>query len=140
MKLRNVLSLAVMFTGVTFAQESISTTRVEIAPPGSAPSKAAAEASPSPSFATSAPAKPKLGPLEISVNWRTRAEGWNWFEGQAGDSDYGFWNSTLRIGLGQTRERVDWFVEGEQGKGVVASIYPKQANGQFIFLETNVHF
>src|SRR5258708_17381505 len=23
----------------------------------------------------------KLGPLDISISWRTRAEGWNWFEG-----------------------------------------------------------
>ena len=61
-----------------------------------------------------APSKPKLGPLEISLNWRTRAEGWNWFEGKAGNSDYGFWDSMLRLGIGQTLERVDWFVEGEQ--------------------------
>lgn len=62
----------------------------------------------------SAPAKHKLGTLEISVNWRSRAEGWNWFAGKAGNSDYGFWDSTLRVGIGQTLEHVDWFVEGEQ--------------------------
>jgi len=71
------------------------------APPSSAPPAAA-------------PAKHKLGPLEISINWRTRAEGWNWFEGNTGNSDYPFWHSQLRVGVGQTRERVDWFVEGEQ--------------------------
>ena len=58
--------------------------------------------------------KHKLGPLEISVNWRTRAEGWNWFEGPTGNSDYGLWDSLLRVGIGQTRERFDWFIEGEQ--------------------------
>jgi hypothetical protein len=26
------------------------------------------------------------------------------------------------------------------GKGVVAAIYPKDANGQYVFLETNFHF
>ena len=26
------------------------------------------------------------------------------------------------------------------GKGVIDAVYPKQANGQFLFLETNVHF
>jgi hypothetical protein len=26
------------------------------------------------------------------------------------------------------------------GKGVISSIYPKDANGQLIFLETNFHF
>lgn len=61
-----------------------------------------------------APAKHKLGPLEISVNWRTRAEGWNWFEGASGNSDYGFWDSLLRLGVGQSSERFEWFIEGEQ--------------------------
>ena len=60
------------------------------------------------------PQKHKLGPLEISVNWRTRAEGWNWFEGPTGNSDYGLWNSLLRLGIGQTGETFDWFIEGEQ--------------------------
>jgi hypothetical protein len=26
------------------------------------------------------------------------------------------------------------------GKGVIAAIYPKDANGQFVYLETNFHF
>lgn len=60
------------------------------------------------------PAKHKLGPLDISINWRTRAEGWNWFQGKTGNSDYGFWDSLLRVGLGQTSENFDWFLEGEQ--------------------------
>ncbi|MGH9529718.1 MAG: alginate export family protein [Terriglobales bacterium] len=61
-----------------------------------------------------APAKHKLGPFEISVNWRTRAEGWNWFQGNTGNSDYGLWDSLLRVGIGQTGESFDWFVEVEQ--------------------------
>ena len=60
------------------------------------------------------PPKHKLGPFEISINWRTRAEGWNWFEGPTGNSDYPLWDSLLRIGIGQTRERIDWFAEMEQ--------------------------
>jgi hypothetical protein len=60
------------------------------------------------------PPKHKLGPLEISVNWRTRAEGWNWFKGTTGNSDYGLWDSLLRVGIGQTGEHFDWFLEGEQ--------------------------
>jgi hypothetical protein len=60
------------------------------------------------------PAKHMLGPIEISVNWRTRAEGWYWFEGATGNSEYGFWDSLLRLGIGQTREHYDWFIEGEQ--------------------------
>jgi hypothetical protein len=34
-----------------------------------------------------------IGPFEITINWRTRAEGWNWFEGKTGNSDYGLWSS-----------------------------------------------
>jgi Alginate export len=103
-----------MFTGAMFAQQSLSTARVEV-PADNAANASAAQTLPSPSSASAAaPTKHKIGQLEISVNWRTRAEGWNWFEGQTGNSDYGFWNSTLRIGLGQTGERMDWFVEGEQ--------------------------
>jgi hypothetical protein len=60
------------------------------------------------------PPKHKIGPFEISVNWRTRAEGWNWFQGPTGNSDYGLWNSLLRVGIGQTTEHVDWFAEFEQ--------------------------
>jgi len=59
------------------------------------------------------PAKHKVGPLDISINWRTRTEGWNWFEGNTGNSDYSLFDSLLRVGVGQTREKVDWFVEGE---------------------------
>jgi hypothetical protein len=75
-----------------------------------APSSAAAD---SPKTTPASP-KHKIGPLEISINWRTRAEGWNWFEGNSGNSDYGFWNSLLRVGIGQTGEHFDWFLEGEQ--------------------------
>ena len=60
------------------------------------------------------PPKHKLGRLEISINWRTRAEGWNWFEGKTGDSDYGLWDSLMRVGIGQTGEHFDWLLEGEQ--------------------------
>jgi hypothetical protein len=58
--------------------------------------------------------KHKLGPFDISINWRTRLEGWNWFQGNSGNSGYPFWDSLLRIGIGQTRERLDWFAEVEQ--------------------------
>ncbi len=114
MKLRIIFSWAAMLTGVVFAQQSLSTARVESAPVDSATSSPAPQTPTSPSSAGVAPAKHKVGPLELSVNWRTRTEGWNWFEGQAGNSDYGYWTSTLRIGLGQTGERMDWFIEGEQ--------------------------
>jgi hypothetical protein len=75
-----------------------------------APQKAMA----APTMAPAPPAKHKIGPLEVTVNWRTRAEGWNWFEGPAGNSDYGLWDSLLRVAIGQTGENFDWFLEGEQ--------------------------
>ena len=42
---------------------------------------------------TTEPAPPpalKLGPFDLSVNWRARAERWDWFEGAAGNSNYTF--------------------------------------------------
>ncbi|HTW31108.1 MAG TPA: alginate export family protein, partial [Candidatus Sulfotelmatobacter sp.] len=86
----------------------------EVTAASNAANASAVPAAPSPAAANDPSAPHKLGPLDISVNWRTRAEGWNWFQGNTGNSDYGFWNSLLRVGLGQTRERVDWFIEGEQ--------------------------
>jgi hypothetical protein len=56
--------------------------------------------------------KHKLGPFDISVNWRTRVEGWDWFEGNTGNSDYALGHSLLRVGIGQTSENFNWFVEG----------------------------
>ena len=58
--------------------------------------------------------KHKIGPFDISISWRTRTEGWQWFEGNTGNNEYPFFDSMLRVGIGQTRERLDWFIEGEQ--------------------------
>ncbi len=60
-----------------------------------------------------APPAPTVGPFDLTVNWRTRVEAWDWFEGPVGDSAYGFGHSMLRIGIGQTRPSVDWQVEAE---------------------------
>ena len=95
------LCLAILFSSVVFAQQS--------PPPVQQALPQTAEKKDPPSSQ-----KHKLGPLEISVNWRTRAEGWNWFEGPIGNSDYSLWDSLLRVGIGQTGERFDWFIEGEQ--------------------------
>lgn len=83
----------------------------EADPSQTAPSQAATVA---PQPAPAAPPKHMLGPLEVSVNWRTRAEGWYWFQGATGNSEYGLWDSLLRLGVGQTSEHFDWFIEGEQ--------------------------
>ncbi|HTF43700.1 MAG TPA: hypothetical protein VK641_07380, partial [Terriglobales bacterium] len=95
MKLRVAgwLSMAVLFSVGMFAQ----------------PNQVSAQDAPSakqalPEKRDSPPPKHKIGPFEVSINWRTRAEGWNWFQGSTGNSDYGLWNSLLRVGIGQTTE------------------------------------
>jgi len=113
-----VLSLA----NSVFAQQALSVTEK----PESAAEQAAAGADSSsatppqqgttntPQTAEATPFQHRLGALEISVNWRTRAEGWYWFEGKTGNSDYGLWDSLLRVGIAQNGEHFDWFLEGEQ--------------------------
>lgn len=56
----------------------------------------------------------KLGPLDFYVNWRTRAEGWDWFKSSTGHGNYTFGDSLLRIAIGQRREHFDWYLEGTQ--------------------------
>ena len=60
-----------------------------------------------------APQPPRVGSLDVAVNWRTRAEMWDWFEGNTGNSDYGLGHSQLRVSLGQKRQKIDWLIEGE---------------------------
>jgi len=106
------LAVVALFSSVALAQQA----RVSpLAPSSGAPAPAASPA-PQSSDKKSPAALPKhkIGPFEITINWRSRAEGWNWFEGNTGNSDYGLWDSLLRIGIGQTRERLDWFAEMEQ--------------------------
>jgi hypothetical protein len=40
-------------------------------------------------------------------------ENWDWFETQNADNAYTFGAATLRVALGQQKDRVDWLVEGE---------------------------
>jgi hypothetical protein len=56
----------------------------------------------------------RVGALDLTLNWRSRAEYWNWFQGDAGSGRYGFGHSQLRVGIGQQRERLNWLIEGEQ--------------------------
>jgi hypothetical protein len=55
-----------------------------------------------------------LRPLDISVNWRIRVEGWDWFRGNSGQNAYAFPHSLLRIAISQDREAYSWKVEGAQ--------------------------
>jgi hypothetical protein len=123
-RLASCLSLGIVLSvcGPVFAQQPLAATEnSDSAAPqtgprvtsSSAPAQQQATGAPPPA-APAPPPKHKLGPLEISVNWRTRAEGWNWFQGATGNSDYGLWDSLLRVGIGQTGDGFDWFIEGEQ--------------------------
>jgi hypothetical protein len=118
------LSLGIVLSagGAAFAQQPLAATensdsapqqagQPAISSPASAPQQATGTLLPSD---PASPPKHMLGPLEVSVNWRTRAEGWYWFEGPTGNSEYGLWDSLLRLGFGQTGEHFDWFIEGEQ--------------------------
>jgi hypothetical protein len=60
------------------------------------------------------PRTTKIGSFDLTLNWRVRAEHWDWFEGSIGDSHYPLGHSQLRVSLGQKRDRVDWLFEGEQ--------------------------
>src|SRR5262245_4818012 len=78
------------------------------------PSGASAVPTPSSGKPYGAPKKKKVGPLEISGSWRVRAEGWNWFEANAGDNDYAFTHSLLRLAVSQQTDRFEWRLEGAQ--------------------------
>jgi hypothetical protein len=60
-----------------------------------------------------APAGPhKLGPFNVTVNWRFRTEAWDWFQPPAGQNAYAFEHSLLKIGIGQKSEAFEWLLEG----------------------------
>ncbi len=112
MKLLASMCIAVVWGGgMLFAQTQDPTAQSQ---PTQARAVATRQTTETPHSRPAPPVKHKLGPLEISINWRTRAEGWNWFQGKTGNSDYGLWDSLLRVGIGQTGEHFDWFIEGEQ--------------------------
>jgi hypothetical protein len=81
---------------------------------GPPPPATATNASPQPQKPEGPPRQHKLGPLDVAANWRVRVEGWNWFEANSGDNDYGFAHSLLRISVGQQTEHFDWKLEGTQ--------------------------
>ncbi|HYM12922.1 MAG TPA: alginate export family protein [Bryobacterales bacterium] len=54
---------------------------------------------------------PHASPLQFSGSWRLRVEGWSWFEGNAGNSDYAFPHSLLRLAIRQEGKWFEWQVE-----------------------------
>ena len=77
----------------------------------------------------------KIGPFDISVNWRTRAEGWDWFQGNTGNNEYPFWDSLLRVGIGQAgetrlvyRRRTSshsWVADGRSGRRTAGTTWSR---------------
>jgi hypothetical protein len=60
-----------------------------------------------------APATPhRMGPFDLSINWRVRAEAWDFFQPSTGQNTYAFEHSLLKIGIGQKNEAFDWLLEG----------------------------
>lgn len=70
------------------------------------------EANPAPKPAAGAAGQHRLGPLDISVNWRVRMEAWGWFQPTTGQNAYAFEHSLLKIGIGQKSDAFEWLVEG----------------------------
>jgi hypothetical protein len=56
----------------------------------------------------------KASSVKLFAGWRFRAEAWDWFQPTTGTNTYAFAHSLLRAGLSQSRERVEWLVEGAQ--------------------------
>lgn len=56
--------------------------------------------------------QPGMGKLVITGNLRLRFEDWNWFDASPYDSNYSFGAGTLRLGLSQQWERLEWQLEG----------------------------
>lgn len=57
------------------------------------------------------PQKHKVGPLDISINWRARWENWDWFKSGTGEGAYSLGHSLLKIDIGQHLDKLDWLVE-----------------------------
>src|ERR1700677_2805975 len=109
-----MLSLALALTAVPlFAQQGSTTIQTTAAQPTGAMTAATPTVS-APFIAPTPAPTHKMGPLQININWRERTEDWNWFKGNTGNSDYTFWDSLLRIGIGQTGQHLDWYIDGEQ--------------------------
>jgi hypothetical protein len=79
---------------------------------GAAASPPVAENAPTAKAKPALPSGHKLGPLNVSVNWRVRAEAWDFFQPPAGPNAYAFEHSLLKFGIGQKSEAFEWLLEG----------------------------
>src|SRR5262245_10936390 len=73
---------------------------------------------PSPSFVVTPKPAPSFTPIKIggitfSGSLRLRMESWDWFDTDKADNAYTFGAAALRFGLSQSRETIEWQLEGE---------------------------
>ena len=115
MKLRLAGCLFVMtfLSGVMAGQQSqvsaLSTSASSPLPTGAAP----AQQSPEKKTHAASP-KHKIGPFEIRINWRTRAEGWNWFRAKLETVITLSGIPCCGSGSVKPGNDLDWFAELEQ--------------------------
>lgn len=70
--------------------------------------------SPTPKAAPAQAAAPlKIGGVTVSGSLRLRTETWDWYDTDKGDGSYTFGAGTLRVGLSQQKEHLEWMVEAE---------------------------
>jgi hypothetical protein len=58
------------------------------------------------------PAPLKVGGVTVTGSLRLRAESWSWYEASQAENAYTFGAGTLRLAVGQQKERLEWQVEG----------------------------
>ncbi len=103
------LLLAVSFVCALLAASAKAQQTAAVAPsPTPTPKPAAITPKPSP-----APAPIKIGSITFSASLRLRAESWDWFETDKADGKYTFGAATLRFGFSQSKENIEWMLEGE---------------------------
>jgi hypothetical protein len=100
----------VLLSLISISRPACGQTQAQVPPAASLPVASAAAPKPEPAPAN----QHKIGPLDFSVSWRLRAEGWDWFEGTSGENSYVFPHSLLRVAIGRESEHLDWQVEGAQ--------------------------
>ncbi len=107
-----------------------------------------------PSLTAQQPFDPiELGPVTFTGSVRDRVENWGWFAPNSGNPNYTLDDATIRLGIGQNIESLDWMFEieipvllnlptnavapGAQGQlGLGASYYvanDKERNAAFLF-------
>jgi len=106
------LGLALLLAHTAAAQQLVAVGTPDANTSAAAPAQSESAPKPAPQAAST---QHKLGPLDLTVNWRFRTEAWDFFQPPVpGENAYAFEHSLLRIGLGQKSERFEWFVEGAQ--------------------------